>query len=114
MVHLRPIAQGLAYTAVKAAVLEISGYMQDDNPEWHVVQIQPGVVRTELNARFDIVGQDDPSLAAHFYVWLASLEADFLNDKFVWMNWDVDGPKARADEIEDSLILKVILNGVPM
>ncbi|KAF5968660.1 short-chain dehydrogenase reductase/reductase family protein [Fusarium bulbicola] len=114
MVHLRPIAQGWAYTAVKATVLKISEYMQDDNPEWHVVQIQPGVVRTELNARFDIVGQDDPSLAAHFYVWLASLEADFLNGKFVRVNCDVDESKARADEIEDSFILKVILDGVPI
>ncbi|KAI1012090.1 hypothetical protein LB503_004603 [Fusarium chuoi] len=114
MVHLRPIAQGWAYTAVKAAVFKMFEYLQDDKPEWHVVQIQPGVIRTELNERFDIVGQDDPALAAQFYVWLASPEAEFLKGKFVWVNWDVDELKARADEIKNSLLFKVILNGVPM
>ncbi|PNP77067.1 hypothetical protein FNYG_09680 [Fusarium nygamai] len=114
MVHLRPIAQGWAYTAVKAAVFKMFEYLQDDNPEWHVVQIQPGVIRTELNERFDIVGQDDPALAAQFYVWLASPEAEFLKGKFVWVNWDVDELKARANEIKSSLLFKVILNGVPM
>ncbi|EXK84017.1 hypothetical protein FOQG_11750 [Fusarium oxysporum f. sp. raphani 54005] len=114
MVHLRPIAQGWAYTAVKAAVFKMFEYLQDDNPEWHVVQIQPGVIRTELNERFDIVGQDDPALAAQFYVWLASPEAEFLKGKFVWVNWDVDELKARADEIKNSLLFKVILNGVAM
>ncbi|KAF4943488.1 hypothetical protein FGADI_13378 [Fusarium gaditjirri] len=114
MVHVRPIAQGWAYTAVKAAVFKMFEYLQDDNPEWHVVQIQPGVIRTELNERFDIVGQDDPALVAHFYVWLASPEAEFLKGRFVWVNWDVDELKARADEIKNSLLFKVILNGVPM
>ncbi|KAH7259138.1 uncharacterized protein BKA55DRAFT_591924 [Fusarium redolens] len=114
MVHLKPIAQGWAYTAAKAAVLKMFEYLQDDNPEWHVVQIQPGVIRTELNERFDIVGQDDPALAAQFYVWLASPEAEFLKGKFVWANWDVDELKARADEIKNSLLFKLILNGVPM
>ncbi|KLP07006.1 related to peroxisomal short-chain alcohol dehydrogenase [Fusarium fujikuroi] len=114
MVHLRPIAQGWAYTAVKAAVFKMFEYLQDDKPEWHVVQIQPGVIRTELNERFDVVGQDDPALAARFYVWLASPEAEFLKGKFVWVNWDVDELKARADEIKNSLLFKVILNGVPM
>ncbi|KAF5637959.1 hypothetical protein F52700_4662 [Fusarium sp. NRRL 52700] len=114
MVHLRPMAQAWAYTAVKAAVFKMFEYLQDDNPEWHVVQIQPGVIRTELNERFDIVGQDDPALAGQFYVWLASREAEFLKEKFVWVNWDVDELKARADEIKNSLLFKVILNGVPM
>jgi hypothetical protein len=53
-------------------------------------------------------------LAAQFYVWLASPEAEFLKGKFVWVNWDVDELKARADEIKNSLLFKVILNGVPM
>ncbi|KAF5608520.1 hypothetical protein FPANT_444 [Fusarium pseudoanthophilum] len=99
LVHLRPIAQGWAYTAVKAAVFKMFEYLQDDNPEWHVVQIQPGVI---------------PALAAQFYVWLASPEAEFLKGKFVWANWDVDELKARADEIKNSLLFKIILNGVPM
>lgn len=54
------------------------------------------------------------NLPAHFFVWLASREAEFLKGKFVWANWDVDDLKARADEIKDSLLLRVLLNGVPL
>lgn len=32
-------------------------------------------------------------------MWLASPEADFLQGKFVWSNWDVDELKAREKEI---------------
>lgn len=54
------------------------------------------------------------SLPAHFHLWLASPEAEFLKGKFVWINWDVEELKAHADEIKDSLLLKVLLHGVPM
>ncbi|KAF9776776.1 hypothetical protein IL306_004971 [Fusarium sp. DS 682] len=114
MVHIKPMAKGWAYTTVKAAAVTIFDYLQDDNPQWHVVQIQPGVISTELNERFGIVSQDDPALPAQFYVWLASPEAEFLKGKFVWANWDVDELKARAEEIKNSLLLRVTLNGVPM
>jgi hypothetical protein len=32
----------------------------------------------------------------------------------VWVNWDVEELKARADEIKSSLLLRVLLNGIPM
>lgn len=53
-------------------------------------------------------------LPAQFHLWLASPEAGFLKGKFVWVNWDVDELKARADEIKNSRLLKVLLNRVPM
>lgn len=54
-------------------------------------------------------------LPGHFYVWLASPEAKFLRNKFVWVNWDVKELMARADEIiSNEHLLKVNLNGVPM
>ena len=58
---------------------------------------------------FDIV-----SLPAAFHVWLASPEARFLKGKFLWANWDVDELKARADEIKNSSLLTVALNGVDL
>jgi hypothetical protein len=51
-------------------------------------------------------------LPAHFLVWLVSSEAEFLKGKFVWVNWDVDELKDRADEIKGSLLLTILLNGV--
>jgi hypothetical protein len=44
-------------------------------------------------------------------VWLASPEARFLNGKFVWVNWDIDELKARADEIQNSSLLTLALDG---
>jgi hypothetical protein len=29
-------------------------------------------------------------LAGNFVVWLASPQAEFLNGRFVWANWDVE------------------------
>ncbi|PTB46703.1 hypothetical protein M441DRAFT_128036, partial [Trichoderma asperellum CBS 433.97] len=53
-------------------------------------------------------------LAGQFTLWVASPEAKFLKGKFVWVNWDVDELKARADEIENSWLLGILLNGVAM
>lgn len=54
------------------------------------------------------------TLPAHFSVWIASPEAMFLKGKFVWANWDIDELKSIADEVEESMLLRICLNGVPM
>ncbi len=48
---------------------------------------------------------DAADLAGHFSVWLASPEAQFLRNKFVWVNWDAEELMARKDEIQDSMLL---------
>ena len=53
-------------------------------------------------------------LPGHFIVWLASKEAEFLKGKFVWANWDVEELMARKDEIENSMLFRLSLNGVDM
>jgi hypothetical protein len=53
------------------------------------------------------------SLPAGFNVWLASSEARFLKNKFVWVNWDVDELKSRAKEIQDGSFLNIGLGGWP-
>ena len=53
-------------------------------------------------------------LPAQFHVWSASAEADFLKGKLIWVNWDVDELKSRREEIEQSMLLRVVLNGVPI
>lgn len=53
-------------------------------------------------------------LSAHFTVWLASKEARFLAGKFVWVNWDAEELMSRAEEIEKSMALRIMLEGVPM
>jgi hypothetical protein len=53
-------------------------------------------------------------LPGHFNVWIASSEAEFLKGKFVWANWDVTELKELAKEVEESMLLRICLNGVPM
>lgn len=47
------------YAALKAATTKMFDYLQDENPDLHVVNIQPGVVDTEINQKSDFPGQDD-------------------------------------------------------
>ena len=59
MAHMAPMwVEHWSYAAGKAAVVKMFDYLQEQQPEWHVVQLQPGVVSTGLNARFGVVGQD--------------------------------------------------------
>lgn len=139
--HIEPVPQIWLYAATKLANAKMFDYLQSEHPNLRIINVQPGVVTSELNMESGFPGQDDgkfnpstplfvrekkysigltlnPSplveLPGQFHLWLASPEAAFLKGKFVWVNWDVDELKARADEVKDSLLLRVVLNGVPM
>ncbi|VUC37068.1 unnamed protein product [Clonostachys rosea] len=114
MAHIAPVSGFWVYCTVKAAVVKMFDFLHVEHPDWHVVQIQPGVIATDLNTRFNFPKTDDPKLPSQFLVWLASSEASFLKGKFVWANWDVEELKARAEEIKNSLLLRVSLNGAVM
>ncbi|KAH8699308.1 putative short-chain dehydrogenase [Talaromyces proteolyticus] len=85
--HISPLLGSWKYAATKAANTKMFDYLQAEHPDLHIVNINAD---TEMAG----VGQDDR--------------------KFVWVNWDVDELKARADGIKDSLLLRVLLNGVPL
>ncbi|CAM1505974.1 Fc.00g116110.m01.CDS01 [Cosmosporella sp. VM-42] len=112
--HFAPMPGMFAYAANKAAILKMFDYVAVENPELHVVHVQPGVVATEINSETSVIGQDDVELPGAFLVWLASREANFLKGKFVWVNWDAEELISRAQEIESSMLLTVYLDGVPM
>ena len=59
MVHIAPYGGYWTYAAGKAAVAKMFDYLQDQHPEWHIVQIQPGVIRTGLNEKFGAISQDE-------------------------------------------------------
>ncbi|KAF2011117.1 NAD(P)-binding protein [Aaosphaeria arxii CBS 175.79] len=112
--HIEPVPGVWAYAALKLAIAKMFDYLQSEHPDLDIFNIQPGVVTTELNQVSDFAGQDDVALPGHFHVWIASPEAEFLKGKFVWVNWDVNELKSHAKEIEESHLLKISLQGVPM
>ncbi|KAH8799846.1 hypothetical protein F5884DRAFT_848028 [Xylogone sp. PMI_703] len=112
--HVNPIPGLWAYASLKLAIAKMFDYLQAENPDLSVFNIQPGVVTTELNIVSSFPGQDDVTLPAHFNVWIASPEAEFLKGKFVWANWDVVELKALAKEVNESMLLRIYLSGVPM
>ncbi|KAI2784723.1 putative short-chain dehydrogenase [Daldinia loculata] len=107
------------YAASKLAGVKVMEYFGAENPGLRVVSVHPGVV-TETEGGRKMVEEsglewpgDDINLPAHFLVWVASEEAGFLKNKFVFAGWDVDELKARKDEIAQSPELILGLNGFP-
>ncbi len=60
--HINPIPGLWAYASLKLAVLKMFDYLQAENPELSVFNIQPGVVTTELNQVSRFPGEDDGKL----------------------------------------------------
>ncbi|KAF7194290.1 Short chain dehydrogenase citE [Pseudocercospora fuligena] len=114
LAHMLPRAGISAHAASKAASLKLVDYIQVENPQLHVVSIQPGSVKTEATQNMKVQGKDDANLPGYFCVWLASKEAQFLKGKFVWANWDAQELIERAEEIKKSRLLTVMLEGMDM
>ncbi|KAF2801435.1 oxidoreductase [Mytilinidion resinicola] len=115
--HLNFMPKFASYSIAKLAVFRFWDSLAYTNPDISVFHIQPGVVDTAGNREAGGVAtvghSDDVSLPASFIVWLASPEARFLKNKFLWANWDVDELKAQAKEIEASTQLSIGLVGWP-
>ncbi|OTB06654.1 hypothetical protein M426DRAFT_105504 [Hypoxylon sp. CI-4A] len=119
---LMPASGGLhmsAYAASKLAAVKAMEYFGAENPALRVVNVHPGVITSTEGGQRMVQESglawpgDDVELSAHFIVWAASKEAEFLKNKFVFANWDVDELKARKDEISQSPELLLGLNGFP-
>jgi hypothetical protein len=52
-------------------------------------------------------------LSAGFMVWLTLPEAQFLNGRFVYANWDVDELKSKAKDISTGTQLIANIDGWP-
>ncbi|KAI9788355.1 MAG: hypothetical protein M1816_006958 [Peltula sp. TS41687] len=103
---------GSAYCASKAATAKLCEYVQLENPDLSVFNLQPGVIRTDLTAPLPKELFREVELPGAFSVWLASGHADFLKGKYIWANWDVDELKQREKEITaDPSMLSLCLGG---
>jgi NAD(P)-dependent dehydrogenase (short-subunit alcohol dehydrogenase family) len=60
LAHIQPMPTMPAYAASKAAQLKMVEYFATENPELHVVSIQPGVIATEIaGPDSNVQGQDE-------------------------------------------------------
>lgn len=112
----RPLPRQGVYGSSKGAFTQLMTEFAGEHNEEEVrfVSYHPGAVFTEMASRHfskDIFeGWEDPALPGQFAVWLASPEADFLNGRFVWAQWDVDELLQVKDKIkENPYFLKISL-----
>ncbi|KAF2656572.1 NAD(P)-binding protein [Lophiostoma macrostomum CBS 122681] len=131
VVTLPPVAPpnigASAYVASKAALLKLLEHIAAERPDLTVVSAHPGVVHTALMEESGMQGGDeetmaqakkagfvdDESLPAHFFVWLTTPDAAFLDGKFVFANWDVQQLVTRKDEIATGDMLTSVIQGWP-
>jgi len=107
-----------SYSVAKLASFRLWDALAHANRQVRVYHVQPGVVDTDMNREAGGVKalgfEDHVSLPASFCVWLASPEAGFLRNKFLWANWDVDELMERKEELEQSEgLLGITLGGWP-
>ncbi|CAG8977971.1 hypothetical protein HYALB_00001852 [Hymenoscyphus albidus] len=101
------------YASSKASGLKFVEYLQHERPELRVFNLQPGQILTDIfvRSKFPPENIDEAELPGGFAVWLATPESEFLRGRFVFANWDVDGLKARAEEIKAKNLLTSDLRG---
>ncbi|KAG6052373.1 hypothetical protein E4U17_005871 [Claviceps sp. LM77 group G4] len=85
------------YGASKAAAVQAMQHLARENEgtghRVRVFSFHPGAITTPGSAAVYTSGAvqwEDADLPAHFSLWLAGPESDFLNGRYVWANWDVD------------------------
>jgi len=100
--HVGPAAPTSGYSTSKLASASVVEFLQAENPDIKAFNVNPGLVKSELSSKANMPqfpSTDSPELMGNFAVWLASPESDFLNGRFIWANWDVEGLVAAKDKI---------------
>lgn len=123
---------GQAYAASKSAIITWLDFIRRERTGLRVINIHPGVIETDMGVASGFPGQDTgkpkltqwfwnvttnamfasiAALAANFQVWLTTPEAEFLNGKMVWSNWDKDELLAQKKDIVENHKLQIALVG---
>ncbi|OBT95618.1 hypothetical protein VE01_05898 [Pseudogymnoascus verrucosus] len=115
--HIPPMPANSAYAVSKMAAARMMEYLAFENPQIRVHIIHPGVIQTEMYKKSSEGGLDfafdDIELPASFAVWIVSPEAEFLQGKFVWSNWDIEELKAKKEHLLSTDDLTLGLQGWP-
>jgi NAD(P)-dependent dehydrogenase (short-subunit alcohol dehydrogenase family) len=101
--HVGPIAGPMSgYGASKLASASLIEYLQAENPKLKAFNVHPGIIKSDMNekaAQDHLQPTDSPELVAHFAVWLAGPESEFLKGRYLWANWDVEELVKAKDKI---------------
>ena len=137
--HIPAIPSLSSYAASKLAAVKFFDYVAAEYPQVRVVNVHPGILDTAMGGKGREAGMNLPfddsrlplwscfemhrrkradlslevSLSAHFLVWAASPEAEFLKGRLLWSNWDVPELIARRVEFEGTPKFTVGLHGWP-
>ncbi|PVH87249.1 NAD(P)-binding protein [Cadophora sp. DSE1049] len=100
--HLPLLGSGMSgYAISELAATRVMDYFGMEHPGVRVMNVHPGVLETEMNKKAVEAGFvlpfDDVELSASFIVWSVSPEAEFLQGKLIWANWDVEELKAKKE-----------------
>ncbi|KAK6379909.1 hypothetical protein LTS17_005983 [Exophiala oligosperma] len=104
-----------AYQSTKTTVLRLNDFLMAEygNQGLLAYGIHPGGVMTELaqNMPKETHGflNDKPELAGDSFVWLTKERREWLADRYISVNWDVNELLAKKDEIMDKDLLKIRL-----
>ncbi|KAE9370003.1 NAD(P)-binding protein [Stipitochalara longipes BDJ] len=114
--HISYIEGFSGYSAAKLATIKIMEYVQHENPELRVFNINPGFIETNMAKASGLPTEifDESGLPGAFCVWLASPESDFLKGRFLWASWDVKELKAKSEMIKARDLLTIKLSGWPL
>ncbi|OAG02410.1 putative short-chain dehydrogenase [Paraphaeosphaeria sporulosa] len=104
------------YVATKLAAFSMTQYLAaESGGKIRAFSIHPGRVETDMAKENGIPTFEDPELPGAFCVWLAATrEADFLQDRLVACNWDIDELLQMREEIEAKGLLKMHFAGLSM
>ncbi|KAJ6142925.1 Short-chain dehydrogenase/reductase SDR [Penicillium samsonianum] len=120
-VHFPSMPNYSGYQTSKTAALKFFEAVQAENPNLRVMNVHPGYLPTDMNAKSakgglgsdNSIPFDHMDLPGHFIVWAASPEGAFLEGKLIWSNWDVEELKERKEELQGGEKLTMVLNGWP-
>lgn len=113
--HMRwPLHGWSGYNSSKLAQARIFETLRFEQPETRFISIHPGQVDTDGFARSGAEYapvMTEGKLAGQFFAWAASDEAEWLRDRFVWAEWDIDELLEKKTEILDKDLLLITIDG---
>ncbi|EXJ68571.1 uncharacterized protein A1O5_08365 [Cladophialophora psammophila CBS 110553] len=89
------------YGASKLAAFKMFSYLYHEQVKrgLKVFHVHPGVVATAMAKEGNSVCDDTAELAADFTVWVNTSEASFLQNRLLYVNWDIEELLAKRETI---------------